>query len=151
MTRLWITWPGFPLYKLAEIFRSQSCLIYLLRQEYQTLITKKPYYRKLIKYIQEDWCREVRLDDVCRELGVSAMTLHRRLKEETQHNFKYLVTYIRVQHAIELMRTCNDNMEGVGYTVGYQSAAAFSYAFKRMTGKTPKVMCDELREQKATR
>ena len=76
------------------------------------------------------------------------MTLHRRLKEETQQNFKYLIPYIRVQHALESMKTSADTMAGIGYAVGFQSPAAFNYAFKLITGVTPKAVSTVLKEEK---
>lgn len=60
---------------------------------------------------------------VClRELGRSPM----------QH-----LTYMRMQHAQELLESRNDKLEVVAEAVGYESALVFSRAFKRWVGCNP--------------
>lgn len=57
-----------------------------------------------------------------RELGRSPM----------QH-----LTYMRMQHAQELLESSNDKLEVVAANVGYESAIVFSRAFKRWIGRSP--------------
>ena len=136
---------GFPLYELSKLEEQLHFLIALLREERQRLVSKTPYYDKLVKYMHEDWHREFKVDDVCRALGVSASTLLRRLNEEKQQNYEQLQRYIRVQRAIELLGTSDDRIADIGYAVGFQSPSYFNVVFRRVTDTTPGAMRKKLR------
>ncbi|NJQ06232.1 AraC family transcriptional regulator [Streptomyces lonarensis] len=70
------------------------------------------------------------------ELGVSARTLARAFSAETGTSFARWVAAVRAQHAIGLL-TAGWEVEKVAAEVGYRSASAFGFAFRRTTGLTP--------------
>jgi AraC-like DNA-binding protein len=47
------------------------------------------------------------------------------------------LAFLRIQHAMKLLNETDDTIESVAVAVGYQSAAAFTKAFRRWTGQRP--------------
>lgn len=77
------------------------------------------------------------VSDVARELGMSARTLQRRLAEEG-HSFQSLVDESRRQLAERLLRGTDFSLVEVAYMTGYSEQSAFTRAFRRWAGQTPR-------------
>lgn len=77
------------------------------------------------------------IESVSEKLHMNRQTLYRKLKVENQ-NFKTLVDRIRQAKALELLRDESASLNEVSYFLGFSEPSAFSLAFKRWTGDTPK-------------
>lgn len=73
---------------------------------------------------------------ICRQLGVSERTLHRRLAEEGA-NFRAVREKVLWDLAEALVAESDLKLEAVALSVGFNDAAAFSKAFKRRAGCSP--------------
>jgi AraC-like DNA-binding protein len=82
---------------------------------------------------------DVRIDQVARELGYSRQTLYRRLKAEGV-TFAGLLDGLRRRLAIRLVRDEGLPVKEAAWRLGFSDPAAFSRAFKRWTGKSPRAM-----------
>lgn len=80
-----------------------------------------------------------RVASVARALGCSRQTLYRRLKAEGT-TFAQLLDDLRRRCALGLLRTGDLSVKQIAYRLGFSEPAAFSRAFKRWTGKTPRAM-----------
>ena len=80
---------------------------------------------------------EVSIDHVARELGMSRQTLYRRLKAEGV-TFEEILNAKRRQLAIRYLRFDRMAVKAVAYKLGFSDPAAFSRAFKRWTGLSPR-------------
>lgn len=69
-------------------------------------------------------------------LALSTRTFSRRLQSEG-YTFVELKTEVSCQHAKFLLLHTTKNIEQVAHIVGFGDKAAFSRAFKRLTGQTP--------------
>jgi len=78
------------------------------------------------------------LDRVATALGVSTRTLHRRLREELNTNFREATEKIRMQIAMKYMRNTQLSLIDIADILGYSELAAFSRAFKRKEGCSPR-------------
>lgn len=74
---------------------------------------------------------------VAEKLHMNRQTLYRKLKAENQ-NFKNMVDKIRQAKAFEMLRDSDFSLNDVSYYLGFSEPSAFSRAFKRWTGDTPK-------------
>lgn len=77
------------------------------------------------------------ISDVATRLGMSARTLQRRLSVQGQ-SFQSLVDLARQELAKQLLRDTNYSLAEVAFLTGYSEQSAFTRAFKRWAGKTPR-------------
>lgn len=79
------------------------------------------------------------LPDLAKKLHATTNNVSQVINERLQVSFPDLLAKYRIQEAQRLMRdpANNDTIEGIAYTVGYQSKSTFHSAFKRLTGQTP--------------
>ena len=80
-----------------------------------------------------------RIERIARELGCSRQTLYRRLKEEGV-TFEELLDGLRRRLALRFLREEGLAVKEAAYRLGFSDPSAFSRAFKRWTGSSPKAM-----------
>ena len=68
---------------------------------------------------------------------MSKRTFARFVKKRTDNVFLDLLHLIRIQHAVELLKTSDDSITGIGYSVGFETRDFFFLVFKRIMGMTP--------------
>jgi AraC-like DNA-binding protein len=82
---------------------------------------------------------EARADEIARRLGMSRRTLARRLSADG-------LTFVGVQDSLRSdlarrhVRDADLSISKIAWLLGYQEVSAFTHAFKRWTGKTPRDM-----------
>jgi AraC-like DNA-binding protein/mannose-6-phosphate isomerase-like protein (cupin superfamily) len=79
----------------------------------------------------------VREVDVCRAVGVSARTLRRRFPAATGITWSRYVLQSRLVRSMTLLAEPGRSVLDVATAVGFESASAFTRAFRRATGETP--------------
>ena len=80
---------------------------------------------------------EATIDHVAGDLGMSRQTLYRRLKEEGV-TFEGLLDRLRHRLALQYLREDRLSVKAASYRLGFSDPAAFSRAFKRWTGNSPR-------------
>jgi AraC-like DNA-binding protein len=76
------------------------------------------------------------------QLGLSPRTFQRRLNEE-QVTFTQVLDAYRQDEALKLLEQGDKSMAEIAYALGYNEQSSFNRAFKRWTGKTPKMWAKE--------
>jgi AraC-like DNA-binding protein len=71
------------------------------------------------------------------KVGTSVRTLQRRL-DALGVTYRVLVGELRVKEASRLLRQTDLNVSVISATLGYADATAFSRAFRRQVGQTPR-------------
>jgi AraC-like DNA-binding protein len=79
------------------------------------------------------------IDTVAGNLGLSRQTLFRRLKAEGV-TFEQVLDELRHTMALEYLSGKRVSVNQTAYLVGFSDPAAFSRAFKRWTGSSPRMM-----------
>ncbi|HEX4301224.1 MAG TPA: AraC family transcriptional regulator [Rhizomicrobium sp.] len=79
------------------------------------------------------------MDAIADRLGVSRQTLFRKLKAEGT-SFAKVLDELRHRLALDYLRARKVSVNETAYLVGFSDPAAFSRAFKRWTGKSPRAM-----------
>jgi len=82
---------------------------------------------------------EARIETVARKLGLSRQTLFRKLKVEGV-TFEQVLDQLRHKLALEYLNGKNVSVNEAAYQLGFSDPAAFSRAFKRWTGASPRAM-----------
>ena len=78
------------------------------------------------------------IENLCFELGVSRMQLHRKLKAITGKTTSEFINYSRLQLAITLIKTKKISIAELAFAVGFNNASYFSKCFKKEFGCSPK-------------
>ncbi|MDO4260934.1 MAG: response regulator [Eubacteriales bacterium] len=88
-------------------------------------------------YIQENFQKDLSLDEVSRQLDLSPYYFSKLFKEETGSNFVEYVTNLRICRAKELLAQDGLSMKEICSRVGYSDPNYFSRIFKKNLGMTP--------------
>lgn len=81
----------------------------------------------------EDWT----VDELGRQVGLSRSALHERFVDCVGMPPMQYLTHWRMQLGANLMREGQASVATIAQEIGYESEAAFSRAFKRLTGQPP--------------
>jgi AraC-like DNA-binding protein len=76
-------------------------------------------------------------DEIARQLGMSLRTLERRLGSEGL-TFAGILSELRFDLAKRYLQEGDLSISKIAWLLGYQDASAFTHAFKRWTGKSPR-------------
>jgi len=74
---------------------------------------------------------------LCKEMSISRMQLHRKLKKFTGQSTTEFIRSIRIKRAAQLLKSGHLSALEVMYEVGIESSSYFSKAFKKQYGMTP--------------
>ncbi len=89
-------------------------------------------------YIQKSLAEKAPSVEACaRDLGVSRRTLARRLAE-SETSFADILAHVRLRLAAAELRATSRPVGEIGLRMGYATASAFSTAFRKASGMTPK-------------
>lgn len=89
------------------------------------------------EYIQNNYSRDISLDDVSRTVNISPYYFSKIFKEGTGEGFVEYLTGIRMEKAKELLTTTECSMKEICSMVGYADPNYFSRSFKKNVGVTP--------------
>jgi AraC-like DNA-binding protein len=87
-----------------------------------------------------------RIEDVAQKLGVGARTLRRKLATEGV-TFKRILEDLRFALAKHYLAEQDFSISRIAWLLGYTEVSAFSHAFRRWTGRTPRA--DRSRRRRA--
>ena len=89
-------------------------------------------------YIQENFQKpDLTVDSVCSHLHISQSYFSTIFKQETGQSYIQYLTGVRMNRAVELLRTTDDKTYLVAQQVGYDDPNYFSYVFKKQFGMSP--------------
>ena len=81
----------------------------------------------------------VLVEDVARSLGMSERTLARKLSDE-RLNFTEILQQLRRDLAVRYLDDPKLHVSKIAWLLGFRDVSAFTHAYKRWTGKTPRQM-----------
>lgn len=89
------------------------------------------------KYIQDNYLRELKLEDVSSAVGFNAAYFSTLFRKETGQTFTNYLTDLRIRKAKELLCEKDVSVSDVAELVGYKDLKYFSRLFKKVTGISP--------------
>ena len=120
-----------------------------LRERFKTEVSLQPtelaisspdeeFLKKLLAYVEANIAEnELKVDDVCREVGLSRTHLYRKVKALTNMSMSGLIRSIRLKRAAQLMGKGRFNISEIAYQVGFLDVDYFRSCFKKQYGVTP--------------
>jgi AraC-like DNA-binding protein len=91
---------------------------------------------------ESDW----RLESLAEVAGLSRAAFARRFKRIAGDTPAHYLARVRVQRAMDMIRSTEDSLENIAERVGYRDPFVFSKAFKRLQGASPREYRKRLRE-----
>ncbi len=88
-------------------------------------------------YIEENYSKNISLDDVSRYVDISPYYFSKLFKEETGENFIEYLTNIRIEKAKKMLSNREISIKNIGIDIGYSDPNYFSRIFKKQVGITP--------------
>jgi AraC-type DNA-binding domain-containing proteins len=92
-----------------------------------------------IQYIQDNYTKEIHLDDVCKHSMMSKTYFCYIFKSLIGKTFTEYCTELRIKKALELLTTTDNSITEICYNVGYNDVTHFCRTFKRVVGVSPKI------------
>lgn len=127
--------PDSPAARLAMVMLDE-----LSRMEFSRLplpVSKEPRLARVMAEVIASPLGETGLDELARGAGASARTLARLFQAETGMSFTQWRTNLRLAEAIRRLAEGSTITE-VAFDLGYSSASAFTYMFRRNLGVPPR-------------
>lgn len=126
----------------------QSCLVFhrlfhgmpthkLTQGETENMDKRGARLRRLIRFVDENYMRKIRLADFAREEGCSMNYLSRFIKESLNQTFQDYVASVRFNCACKLMEEGERKMLDVCVESGFSDYRYFCREFRRQCGMTP--------------
>lgn len=101
---------------------------------------------RAVEKLRENFNKPLRIEDIARELGMSASGFHAHFRAVTAMSPLQFQKQLRLQEARRLMLSEDLDAAEAGYRVGYYDAAHFSREYKRHFGEPPMRDVERLRE-----
>lgn len=95
------------------------------------------YLQKAIKFIEENYFKDISLSDVAAHIGLSSGYLSHIFKDELDMGFVQYLKKTRIKQSIELLKNSDKKIYEICETVGFNNTRYFSDAFKAEMGVTP--------------
>lgn len=90
-----------------------------------------------LHYVDEHYRENLRTQDICRALNLSASHLSRCLQKMVGMTATQYITHYKLLRAQDLLKTGERNIQEVSDYLGFSSVYYFSRLFKQHFGKTP--------------
>ena len=91
----------------------------------------------VVAYIQQHLSRQVSLQSLASQYGLSVRTLTRLFTQQLGTSFSSYCKIARVMKALELIETGRQNVSELAFDVGYESVSTFSNNFLEICGHRP--------------
>ena len=103
------------------------------------LSPKDQLMEQVMKVINDNMDNEdLSVDMIAREVGLSRVHLHRRMKELTNQTPHAFIRNTRLQYAEKLLSHSNKTISDIMFTCGFSNPASFSTMFKNLYGSSPR-------------
>lgn len=110
----------------------------IMRQiESQNMRTYSHPIRQAINYIEENYARDINLEILAHQVGLSKNHLCTLFHAETGKNFVDYLHSLRIEIARELLDTTDLRVSEIGLKVGYQDAKYFAKVFQKYHNCSP--------------
>jgi len=128
----------------------EQLLLLLLRQENDDMdaslkrapITDEQNMQSIVSaaeaFMRSHLDGSIKMEDICRNIGVSATTLKRLFRQCLQTGVMEHYQNLRLKEACRHLRTGRVNVSQIAYELGYSSLPAFSRQFKHLLGISPR-------------
>lgn len=130
---------------LCEIYEiiENVCLNISAKQFEQHSLKAKMVVEEILKYLKNNYNREISLDDVSENVSYTPAYINKILKMNLNKTFYDILTDIRIDKAKELLTQSETPIYQISEKIGYINVQSFIRMFKKTVGVTPGKYRDE--------
>lgn len=108
-----------------------------------SLSTKRPsgfpeWMKTVRDFLNDNWNENVSLQELAKEANVHPITISKHFKRYFSCTLGEYIRRIKIDKAIDLLRTSDISLTDISYTCGFFDQSHFSRVFKQQTGFLPK-------------
>lgn len=97
----------------------------------------KELVERILKYIEENYSKNITVEDIASSAYISVPYLYKLLKEEKNLSpFSYL-SYVRVNNAVIALKDMNRQVKDISYECGFENVQSFYRQFKKLMNYSP--------------
>lgn len=100
-------------------------------------VLENPINSKVVNFLEENYQRDLSLEELANHFGMSIYQIGRLIKEVTNSTFSEYLTHLRIERAKELLKEGSQTVKEISWEVGFNSQHYFSRVFKKYVGLTP--------------
>ena len=94
-------------------------------------------FEKVMCYIREHFNEDITLNEISDNVFLSPVYISRLIKEQTGENYVGLITALRMEKAVDLLKNTDLYVYEIAEQVGYANLKYFYKVFQKVTGKAP--------------
>ncbi len=99
--------------------------------------------QKAIKYVEDNITKDISVEDMAKEMGMSRVHLYKKLSALTGRSPVEFIRLIRLKRAAQMLRDKQQNIGNIAYAVGFSSPRIFTQKFKDEFGILPSEYQDQ--------
>ena len=140
---------GLEMYLLAKTFEILS-LCYVVNRSFAMPANQQSdlYYTNIISYINNNYSRDITIEDIARHVHISPTYVRRICKEKTGYSPAKIISNKRLSVAKALLANDNSSIEEISSLVGFANIYSFSSFFKKNTSSSPTAYRKLMQEKK---
>lgn len=96
-----------------------------------------PHVLKLIRHIDSNYNKEIKMDDILKVVPLSRRCIEMRFKKATNYTIYQYLLNVRVEHFAYLITTTDRSYDDIAYEVGFRDLSNVSRTFRKYKGCTP--------------
>lgn len=102
-------------------------------------VSFRQYHRiqAAVRYINDNYRNEIRLEDVAKETAMSPAHLSRIFRKVMGLSYQEYINSRRITKAQNLLRTSAQSATEIAFSLGFSDVTGFGRLFKKLTGYTP--------------
>ncbi|MDV4149322.1 AraC family transcriptional regulator [Clostridium sp. AL.422] len=94
---------------------------------------------KALNYIQENFTKDISLQDIAKEFGYSYTYLSKYLNNTLGISFVDFINENRINYSMYLLKNTEETITNIAYICGYSSIRSFNRNFLKINNLTPKL------------
>jgi LacI family transcriptional regulator len=107
------------------------------RASTDTLAVDDPVVVQALRFLRENACSGIGVDDVVRAVPVSRSVLARRFQKIVGRSINNEIVRVKLNRAMELLTETSLELKAIAYKTGFGSQAYMNAVFQEKLGQTP--------------
>jgi len=94
--------------------------------------------RRVVELLETQWRGPLRVGELAALVGLGPSRLEHLFKEEVRVSIREFVRERRLAEAAVMLRSTEERVSSIGYSVGFPDVSNFNHAFKKKFGVCPR-------------